>query len=142
MVPTSPKTYSELCQFESYNERLKYLLLNNHPFDETFGRERYLNQSFYASDEWKRVRDYVILRDNGCDLGVFGMDIYGRKIIVHHMNPIAADDIIEHQLWILDPEFLITTTQETHNAIHYGDKRVAMDDPIERKKNDTCPWKE
>lgn len=136
------RTYSELITLDSFHERLKYLMLDGHPFEDTFGRDRYLNQAFYQSLEWKRVRDYVIMRDHGCDLGVPGLDIYGDKIVVHHMNPIKVDDILEHQVYLLDPEFLITTTSWTHRTIHYKDERDIPQEPVERRKNDTCPWKE
>lgn len=108
---------------------------------ETFGFDRYLNQVFYQRNpKWKAARDAVIIRDNGCDLGIEGREIYG-KIIVHHMNVVTLDDI-EHDRDILyDPEFLISTMHTTHNAIHYGDEHLLMLDPIERKPNDTCPWK-
>ena len=108
--------------------------------DETFGFDRYINQMFYRSQEWKQVRDYVIVRDNGCDLGIEGHEIRG-KILIHHMNPIGIKDIQQVNKILLDPEYLITTMLSTHNAIHYGDESLLVKDPIERSKNDTCPWK-
>lgn len=136
------RRYSELIRLKSYDERLRYLMLENQPFSDTFGRDRYLNQAFYASPEWKQVRDYVILRDNGCDLGIPGMDILGSRIIVHHMNPVTIDELLHHDGCLFDPEFLITVTHDTHNAIHFADERAIPQAPVERRKNDTCPWKE
>ena len=107
---------------------------------DTFGFDRYLNQIFYRSSKWKAIRDYVIVRDNGCDLGVEGYEIYGR-IIIHHMNPISIKDIESESDLLLNPEYLIATTHQTHNAIHYGDEGLLIVDPIVRSKNDTCPWK-
>lgn len=108
--------------------------------EDTFGFDRYLNQQFYKTRGWKRLRDELIIRDNGCDLGVDGYDIHGR-VIIHHMNPITKDDILNQTDYLLNPEFLICTTHNTHNAIHYGDESLLILDPIERTKNDTCPWK-
>lgn len=107
---------------------------------DTFGFDRYLNQRFYRSEEWKSIRNKVIVRDNGCDLGVEGYEIHGR-IYIHHMNPIAVKDIETQSDFLLDPEFLIATTHATHNAIHYGDESLLITGPIERSPNDTCPWK-
>jgi hypothetical protein len=107
---------------------------------ETFGFDRYLNQVFYNSDEWKAVRKTVIIRDNGCDLGMDGYDIHG-KIIVHHMNPFSIDDVLHRKEELLDPEFLISTVLNTHNAIHYGDESLLPSAPIVRTRNDTCPWR-
>ena len=138
---TSIRTYSELITFKTHAERFKYLQLCGSVGKETFGFDRYLNQMLYQRDsKWKSSRDAVIIRDNGCDLGVDGHEIYG-KIIVHHMNPITIDDVINERDWIYDPEFLISTMHSTHNAIHYGDESLLMTGPIERTKNDTCPWK-
>lgn len=108
--------------------------------EETFGFDRYLNQAFYKSDEWLRVRDEVIIRDNGCDLGVDGHEIYGR-ILIHHMNPITKEDILQKTDMLLNPEYLISTVKRTHDAIHYGDEGLLIDSPVERTKNDTCPWR-
>ena len=134
------KRYSELILLPTFEERHKYLQLNGVIGDETFGFDRYINQMFYRSQEWKQVRDYVIIRDNGCDLGVKGHEIRG-KILIHHMNPIGIKDIQQVNKFLLDPEYLITTMLSTHNAIHYGDESLLVKDPIERSKNDTCPWK-
>ena len=134
------KRYSELILLPTFEERYKYLQLNGIIGDETFGFDRYINQMFYRSQEWKQVRDYVIVRDNGCDLGIEGHEIRG-KILIHHMNPIGIKDIQQVNEFLLDPEYLITTMLSTHNAIHYGDEGLLVTDPIERSKNDTCPWK-
>ena len=136
----SIKKYSELILLPTFEERYKYLQLNGVIGDETFGFDRYINQMFYRSQEWKQVRDYVIVRDNGCDLGIEGHEIRG-KILIHHMNPIGIKDIQQVNKILLDPEYLITTMLSTHNAIHYGDESLLVKDPIERSKNDTCPWK-
>lgn len=134
------KTYSELITLPTFKERYKYLQLSGSVGEETFGFDRYVNQKFYGSQEWKRVRDFVIIRDNGCDLGVEGYDIHG-KILIHHMNPIRIDDIRFLSEYLMNPEYLISTTLSTHNAIHYGDESLLMAEPIERTPNDTCPWK-
>ena len=134
------KTYSELILLPTFEERYRYLRLSGRIGDETFGFDRYLNQVFYRSQKWKSVRDFVIVRDNGCDLGVEGHEIHGR-IIIHHMNPITLEDIERESEFLLDPEFLITTIHNTHNAIHYGDESLLIQAPIERRKNDTCPWR-
>ena len=134
------RTYSELITFPTFEERYRYLRLGGKVGEETFGFDRYLNQVFYKSDEWLDVRDYVIVRDNGCDLGIEGREIYGR-ILVHHMNPITMDDIVNRSKYLLDPEYLISTVKNTHDAIHYGDESLLITAPVERRKNDTCPWR-
>lgn len=135
------RTYSELSQLKTFKERYEYLRLEDGRVGEgTFGYDRYLNQQFYKTLEWKRLRDQLILRDNGCDLGVDGYQIYG-KIIIHHLNPITKDDILNRTEYLMDPENLICTTHNTHNAIHYGDSSLLVTTPVERTKNDTCPWK-
>lgn len=134
------RTYSELITLPTFEERFEYLRLGGKVGAETFGFDRCLNQIFYKSDKWLSVRDKVIIRDNGCDLGIEGREIYGR-ILVHHMNPITMDDIVNHSSWILDPEYLITTVKNTHDAIHYSDENLLIKDPIERRKNDMCPWR-
>ena len=123
----------------SFEERYRYLKLDGVVGEETYGFDRYLNQLFYRSKEWKTIRNFVITRDNGCDLGMDGHDIYG-KILVHHMNPISKDDILGRSEYLLDPEFLISTIKNTHDAIHYGDESLLITEPIQRSKNDTCPW--
>ena len=134
------RTYSELVTLPTFEERFNYLKLKGQVGKDTFGFDRWLNQIFYRDPEWKSVRDYVIVRDNGCDLGIDGYEINGR-ILVHHMNPISKEDILERSKYLLDPEFLISTVHNTHNAIHYGDEDLLIKTPIERTKNDTCPWK-
>ena len=140
MIMQSIKTYSELSRLPTFRERYQYLRLDGRVGEDTFGFDRYLNQVFYRSQKWKTIRDFVILRDNGCDLGMPGFEIYG-KIIIHHMNPITVDDIRHGNDSILDPEFLICVTHNTHNAIHYGDESLLITEPIVRTRNDTCPWK-
>ena len=137
---TAIKNYSELILLPTFEERFRYLKLSGEIGTETFGYDRYLNQRFYKSIEWKKIRDFVIVRDNGCDLGIEGREIPDR-IIIHHMNPVFAKDIQEVSEFLFNPEFLIATTHLTHNAIHYGDEKLLMKDPIERTKYDTCPWK-
>lgn len=135
------KTYSELSQLSTFEERYEYLKLDGVVGEETFGFDRYLNQQFYQRDvEWKRVRDFVIMRDLGCDLGIEGREIHG-KIIVHHMNPITKYDLINRTKFLLDPEYLICTLKSTHDAIHYGDEQLLMKGPVIRTTNDTCPWR-
>lgn len=137
----SIRTYSELIRLPTFEERYRYLRLGGRVGEETFGFDRYLNQQFYKHDrEWLEVRDYVIIRDNGCDLGIEGREINSR-IIVHHMNPLTKIDILERSKYLLDPEYLICTIKNTHDAIHYGDESILIQDPIIRTKNDTCPWK-
>lgn len=134
------RSYSELILLPTFKERYEYLRLDGVIGEETFGFDRYVNQRFYKSREWKQVRDLVIIRDNGCDLGIEGFDIYG-KILIHHMNPIMLRDIQNATEFLLNPEYLICTTLDTHNAIHYGDSNLLVTAPLERTKNDTCPWK-
>ena len=134
------RSYSELSKLQTFRERFAYLKLGGKVGEDTFGFDRYLNQLFYRSTNWKKIRDEVIIRDNGCDLGVFGYEIYG-KIFIHHMNPISIQDIKTESDLLLNPEYLISTAQSTHNAIHYGDFSLLPSEPIPRTKNDTCPWK-
>ena len=134
------RTYSELITLSTFEERYKYLQLSSSIGEETFGFDRYLNQNFYRSKEWKRIRDFVIIRDNGCDLGIEDRTIHG-KIIIHHMNPIRTKDIQDVSDYLLNPEYLICTTHQTHNAVHYGDENLLVRNPIERTANDTCPWR-
>jgi hypothetical protein len=134
------RTYSELITIPTFEERYEYLRLGGKVGEETFGFDRYLNQTFYKSDPWLEVRDFVIIRDYGCDLAVKGREIHGR-IIVHHMNPITIEDVLRKSKYLLDPEYLISTVKNTHDAIHYGDSSLLISDPIERTKNDTCPWR-
>ena len=140
-MSTKIRTYSELITLPTYMERFNYLKLNGSVGKETFGYDRHINQMLYQRNpRWKKSRDIVIIRDNGCDLGVEGHEIH-EKILVHHMNPITMDDIINDRDWIYDPEFLICTIHNTHNAIHYGDENLLVVAPIERTPYDTCPWK-
>lgn len=134
------RTYSELVKLKTFKERFEYLRLDGVVAEATFGDERYLNQVLYHSDEWSRLRDYVIIRDNGCDLADPDYEIHGR-IIIHHMNPISKIDILSRSNLVLDPEFLICTTINTHNAIHYGDYSLIPSLPKERTPNDMCPWR-
>lgn len=134
------RTYSELIQLETFEERYRYLKLNGFVGRDTFGFDRYMNQIFYRSEEWRQIRDYVIVRDNGCDLGMKGHDIRG-KILIHHMNPITVSDIRDSTDQLLNPEYLICVTHATHNAIHYGNEDLLVVAPIARFANDTCPWK-
>ena len=136
----SIRTYSELSNLKTFEERYRYLQLNGIVGKETFGFDRFLNQDFYRSQEWKRIRDMVITRVNGCDLGVEDRIVYG-KIFIHHMNPFLPEDIVSGSDFLLNPEYLITTTLNTHNAIHYGDESLLETVPVERSRNDTCPWR-
>lgn len=135
------RTYSELSKFKTFRERYEYLKLDGTVGEETFGFDRYINQMFYKSEEWKRIRNYVITRDNGCDLGIQDRKIVDSVILVHHMNPITKEDIINKNEILLDPEYLITTIKPTHDAIHYSDESLLAEDLVIRSKNDTCPWK-
>lgn len=137
------KRYSELQLLLTFDERFKYLKLHGKVGEETFGFERYLNQVLYRSKEWKRVRNLVIVRDNGCDLGIPGREIAkGDKLIIHHMNPISIQDILDRSSTIFDLDNLICCTEMTHNAIHYGDENLMLMDIAERRPGDTCPWKQ
>lgn len=137
----SIKTYSKLITLPTFEERYEYLRLDGTVCEETFGFDRYLNQEFYQrSQEWKRIRDFVIIRDQGCDLGIEGREIQG-KILVHHMNPITKDDLLKGSKFLLDPEYLICTLKSTHDAIHYGDENLLMKGPVQRTLYDTCPWR-
>lgn len=138
-MPTALKTYSELRRLETFEERYQYLRLKGQVGEETFGFDRYLNQRFYRSKEWKSIRNHIILRDNGCDLGIEGRDIMD-KIIIHHINPIAPRDLIDLSDWVMDPENLICVSHDTHNAIHYRDEFLLQRGPVERKPGDTKLW--
>lgn len=135
------KTYSELSQFTTFIDRFNYLKLSGRVGEDTFGFDRIFNQMFYSSKEWKDIRNYVIVRDNGCDLGIDGYEIAAQRVIIHHMNPISLEDIDRRTDILLNPDYLITTTHATHNAIHYGDENQIVSGPVIRTKNDTCPWK-
>lgn len=147
----SIRRYSELITIPTYEERFKYLRLKGAVGADTFGYDRYLNQILYNSPEWKRFRNDIIIRDNGCDLACEGYEIKGWKdqegkihrarIIIHHMNPITVDDILNHNPMVFDPENVITTVLNTHNAIHYGDEKLLVTGPVTRSPNDTCLWR-
>ena len=135
------KTYSELIQIPSFIERYRYLKLSGRVGEETFGFDRWLNQVFYRSPEWKEIRRDVLVRDNACDLA-HPDHPYNGRMIIHHMNPITEKDIVNRSNILLDPEYLICVTHQTHNAIHYGDESILTEGEfIERYPNDTCPWK-
>lgn len=134
------KTYQELITFDNFEDRFNYLKLSGRIGDETFGSNRWVNQIFYKSREWLSFRDRVIRRDNGCDLGVEGREIFG-PILIHHINPITLEDIVERDPKVFDMNNVITTMLSTHNAIHYSDAGILVLDPIERTQNDTCPWR-
>jgi len=133
------KTYSELQNLSTFEERYDYLKLDGSVGSTTFGYDRYLNQTFYTSTQWKQVRTHVIARDSATDLGVRGHDIFDR-VIVHHMNPMTVEDFVEDRYSRLNPEFLICTTHDTHNAIHYGDRSLLRQPFVERRPGDTKLW--
>lgn len=133
-------TYSELCQLDTFKERYQYLRLNGSVGNATFGFDRWLNQRFYKDPEWIALRRYIIIRDLGCDLGMSDREICG-PIMVHHMNPITKEDIIYRSEFLLNPEYLICCSDNTHKAIHYGDESLLVLAPIVRSRNDTCPWR-
>jgi hypothetical protein len=133
------RKYSELSRLFTFEERYHYLELRGTLGKKTFGFDRWINQRFYKSQEWKTVRNHVIVRDNGCDLGILGYEIYS-GLIIHHMNPVLLDELKQGDYRVLDPEFLITTSLRTHNAIHYGDERLLSRGPIVRRSGDTKLW--
>lgn len=133
------KTYSELRRLTTFEERYNYLKLGGEVGLSTFGFDRHFNQNFYRSRQWKDLRQHVILRDNGCDLGIAGYEIH-HGILIHHINPMTIDDVVHQEAWILDPEFLITTTHDTHNAIHYGDRSFLKTPFVDRSFGDTKLW--
>ena len=134
------RSFSGLKRLTTFEERYEYLRLKGTVGESTFGFDRYLNQLLYRSDRWRKVRGVVIVRDNGCDLGIEDRDI-SSKILVHHMNPITMEDIEEGREEVFDPNFLICTSEQTHNAIHFGDANLLPKLPVERRAGDTCPWK-
>lgn len=136
---SSIRCYSECARLRTFEERFEYLSLRGQVGRSTFGFDRWLNQEFYRSREWRYIREEVILRDNGCDLGISGREIFA-GLLVHHINPLTPEDIEDGENWILDPEFLITTCQKTHNAIHYGDASLLSKPYVERRSNDTSLW--
>lgn len=139
IVMSKIRTYSELSQLSTFEERYQYLKLDGIVGENTFGFDRWINQEFYRSWQWKSIRNAVIVRDNGCDLGVPGYEIH-RGLLVHHMNPVLMNDILHGEEWILDPNYLITTSHRTHNAIHYGDESLLPREPVKRKFGDTKLW--
>lgn len=142
VIPMTIKTYSELITLPTFEQRYRYLRLGGKVGEETFGFDRYLNQEFYKSGPWLAVRNEVIIRDGGCDLGMVDREIpNGVRILVHHMNPITIDDIRNESEFLLDPEYLICTIDNTHRAIHYGDESLLIKAPVERRRYDTCPWR-
>lgn len=134
------RTYSELITIPSYIERYRYLKLDGLVGEDTFGFDRWLNQYLYKTKEWRQLRNYVINRDLGCDLAWPELEIVG-PIIVHHLNPITKEDILDRSPFVYDPDYLVSVATLTHKAIHYGDESLLMADPIERRPNDTCPWR-
>lgn len=140
MLVLENRNYTELSKLKSFRERFDYLKIGGKVGMETFGFDRYLNQALYGSPEWRKVRNEVIIRDGGCDLGIEGRDISSHAII-HHMNPITERQILDRDPEIFNPEYLITVSHKTHNAIHYGSIDLIEQDSVERKPNDTCPWK-
>lgn len=135
------RTYSDLIQIPDFEGRFRYLQIHGKVGVDTFGFDRIFNQKFYRSKEWRHIRDKIIVRDLGCDLGVEGYDIFRQPIVIHHMNPISMKDIEESTEFLLNPEYLICTTDRTHKAIHYGDESLLSLSFAERSRNDTCPWK-
>lgn len=141
MKTKNTKSYSELIKLPTFEERYEYLKIGGKVGEDTFGYDRYLNQMLYKLPEWQTARNEVIIRDDGCDLGCPDRKIKDQKILVHHINPIAKEDILNRNKCLFDPENLITTIHSTHNAIHYGDSDLLQKDPVVRFKNDTCPWR-
>jgi len=139
-MSTNTRSYHELCQLQTFEERFEYLKMSAKIGEETFGTERFLNQYFYGTPEWRALRQEALIRDQGCDLGIEDHPIGGR-VEVHHINPITAEDIKNRNPCLLDMENVICVSSNTHKAIHYGDASLLPHDPIERKPNDTCPWK-
>lgn len=140
MTNPTIRTYSELIQLATFEERFEYLRLYGKVGEDTFGFDRYLNQLFYTSNEWRSIRKDIITRDCGCDLAILGLEIPG-LILIHHMNPLTKDDIINKTDFLLNPEYLICTSKNTHDAIHYGNMDLLFKGPVIRTKNDTCPWR-
>lgn len=137
------RTYTELIQLPTFLERYQYLKLGGKIGEETFGWERYLNQHFYSSIEWRAFRREIIIRDHGCDLGMDGHEFAeGELVYIHHLNPIDSTDIVYQTRYLMNPEYVISTRKRTHDAIHYGDDSLIMEyEPVIRRPNDTCPWR-
>lgn len=140
VIQMTTRTYSDLILLPTFLERYRYLRLGGNVGLETFGHNRYLNQILYTSDRWRSFRDKIIIRDNGCDLGMEGFEIYDR-ILIHHINPITVEDVLNENPKVFDPDNVICTSHNTHQAIHYGDENLLIIEPAERFRNDTCPWK-
>lgn len=136
------RSYSELIKLPTFEERFDYLKLGGSVGQSTFGYDRYLNQQFYTSGKWRKFRDEIIARDMGCDLGVEGYEINGQPVLIHHINPLKRNDIVDRSPYLMDPDNVITTTYRTHRAIHYGDKSQIFTGLVERSANDTCPWRQ
>lgn len=136
----SIRSYSEMKRFRTFEERFNYLKLEGRVGEETFGYDRYINQMLYKSSRWLRLKDKIIIRDNGCDLGIEGREIHG-PVTIHHINPITVEDILNENPMVFDPDNLICVSHMTHNAIHYSDENILIRDPIVRSEHDTCPWK-
>lgn len=134
------RTYSEMKRFRTFEERFNYLKLEGRVGEETFGYDRYINQMLYKSSRWLRLKDKIIIRDNGCDLGIEGREIHG-PVTIHHINPITVEDILNEDPMVFDPDNLVCVSHMTHNAIHYSDENILIRDPIVRSEHDTCPWK-
>lgn len=141
MVDNKIRTYSELIKLKTFKERFDYLCLHGNVGEDTFGYDRYLNQIFYTSKEWKDLRRYIILRDHGCDLGISDREIHNQRILIHHLNPLDKNDILHRSEYLTNPEYLISTTKLTHDKIHYGIDETFASEYVERTKNDTCPWR-
>lgn len=137
----STKSYRELIKIPTFEERFEYLKIGAGVGESTFGSKRYLNQILYKTDEWLSVRDKIIVRDKGCDLGIRDREIIGGRILVHHINPITIEDILNRDPKVFDPNNLITIAHMTHEAVHYGNEDLLIKDPIERRPNDTCLWR-
>jgi hypothetical protein len=135
------RSYHELARLKTFEERYEYLRLSGMVGQSTFGSDRYLNQALYTSPEWKSFRNRIIIRDNGCDLGIEGRDVLGDRIIIHHINPLTVEDVENRSPVIFDPDNVVCVSHNTHQAIHYGDQSLLQKDPVERTPNDTCPWK-
>lgn len=142
MVNLMIRSYSELIKLPTFEERFDYLKLGGSVGQSTFGYDRYLNQQFYTSGKWRKFRDEIIARDMGCDLGVEGYEINGQPVLIHHINPLKRNDIVDRNPYLMDPDNVITTTYGTHRAIHYGDKSQIFTGLVERSANDTCPWRQ
>ena len=140
VIQMTTRTYSDLILLPTFLERYRYLRLGGNVGLETFGHNRYLNQILYTSDRWRSFRDKIIIRDNGCDLGMEGFEIYDR-ILVHHINQISVEDVLNENQKVFDPDNVISSSHNTHQAIHYGDENLLITEPVERFRNDTCPWK-